>query len=211
MKSKASFSLFDIMTSLVCLAPALAGALFYSQIPNQMAVHFTARGAADSYMDKNIFLFVIPLIAAVLQLSVCAAGVIRRKEFDGSRAVRLILPLLVYFAYYIVIGYSLNVLNNPAFIISAVFSFLFLFVGCFVPKIRVLPDLLFKIFPTLKSAGVLLKTLNAAGAMCMSAAALMMVLSFLGSLAAPFAVLILCLILPPVYSVAAYHSEYDKT
>lgn len=198
------------MTALICLAPVLAGGLFYSQIPNKMAVHFTADRTADSFMNKNLFLFVIPLIAAVLQLSICAAKAIRMRAFAGSRAVRLVMPAIVYFSYYIVIGYSLKVLKEPAFIISAVFSFVLMAAAGFLPKAGGLPDVILRIFPTLKSPAVYQKTRSAAGAMWLSASALMMVLSFLGSLAAPFAVLLLCLILPPVYSVAAYHSQYSS-
>lgn len=37
-----------------------------------------------------------------------------------------------------------------------------------------------------------------------------MSVSFLGSVAAPVSLIILCLVVPVIYSVAAYNSEYDK-
>ena len=63
--------------------------------------------------------------------------------------------------------------------------------------------------PTLKNSTVLFKTREAAGTAWVCASAILMAVSFLGSLAAPFAVILLCLMFPAIYSVVAYHSEYS--
>lgn len=47
-------------------------------------------------------------------------------------------------------------------------------------------------------------------AVWVSASGILLALSFLASFAAPFAILLLCLMIPPVFSVAAYHSEYGQ-
>lgn len=210
MKRKNSFSLFDILASAVCLAPALAGALFYSKLPYALAVHFDSQFQADSYLNKNIFLFVFPAVITLVQFGLIAALKVKDPLGDGFFFFKLLMPVVDFTAYFIVIGNALGVLRNSGFIVCAVCSVLMLFAGAVIPYIRKTPKMIFRIFPTLKNDSVLLRTRITAGAVWVCASGILMVVSFLSSFAAPFAILMLCLVIPPVYSVAAYHSEYES-
>ena len=57
MKVKKGLSLFDIILSAACLAPVLAGALFYAKLPEDLAVHFRSGLDADSFVNKNLLNF----------------------------------------------------------------------------------------------------------------------------------------------------------
>lgn len=210
MKGKHSFSLFDMIITAVCLAPALAGVLFYDRLSQRIAVCFDSGFRAVSYMDKNIFLFVIPVVLALLELGIIAAQAVKDPLGSGSVWVKLLLPAVDYTAYFIVIGNTLGVLSNPGFLFCAVCSFFMLVAGAVIPNITKVPEFLFRLFPTLKSAIVLYRTRITAGAVWVSASGILMALSFLASFAAPFAILLLCLMIPPVFSFAAYHSEYGQ-
>lgn len=207
MKVKKGLSLFDIILSAACLAPVLTGALFYAKLPEDLAVHFRSGLDADSFVNKNVFLFAVPVIFALLEMGSIAARAVKDPLHADVVWLKLLLPAIDYFLFFIVIGNALGVLRDPGFIVCAVFSFLMLMaVG--IPRIGKTPNLILKMLPTLKNSTVLFKTREAAGTAWVCASAILMAVSFLGSLAAPFAVILLCLMFPAIYSVAAYHSEY---
>ncbi len=208
MKVKKGLSLFDIVLSAVCLAPVLAGALFYAKLPEDLAVHFRSGLDADSFVNKNVFLFAVPVIFALLEIGSIAARAVKDPLHADVVWLKLLLPAIDYFLFFIVIGNALGVLRDPGFIVCAVFAYLMLLAGAVIPRIGKTPNWVLKVLPTLKNGAVLFKTREAAGTAWVCASAILMAVSFLGSLAAPFAVILLCLMFPAIYSVAAYHSEY---
>lgn len=208
MKVKKGLSLFDIVLSAVCLAPVLAGALFYAKLPEDLAVHFRSGLDADSFVNKNVFLFAVPVIFALLEIGSIAARAVKDPLHADVVWLKLLLPAIDYFLFFIVIGNALGVLRDPGFIVCAVFAYLMLLAGAVIPRIGKTPNWVLKVLPTLKNSTVLFKTQEAAGTAWVCASGILMAVSFLGSLAAPFAVILLCLMFPAIYSVAAYHSEY---
>lgn len=210
MEGKKGFSLFDIMVSAVCLAPALAGVLFYSRIEQNMAVHFNTAFQADGFMDKRIFLFAVPVAAALLQLGCIATQNIKAPLLSGAVFLKLIMPVCCYLGYFIVIGYALDVLDSAGFLLCAVCAFLMLFAGAAVPFMNKVPDFVLRLFPTLKNAAVAYKTRGITCCVWICASGILMSVSFLGSVAAPVSLIILCLVVPVIYSVAAYNIECDK-
>ena len=151
MKGKHSFSLFDMIITAVCLAHSLAGVLFYDRLSHRIAVCFDSGFRAVSYMDKNIFLFVIPVVLALLELGIIAAQAVKDPLGSGSVWVKLLLPAVDYTAYFIVIGNALGVLSNPGFLFCAVCSFFMLVAGAVIPNITKVPEFLFRLFRRLKA------------------------------------------------------------
>lgn len=210
MSDKKGFSLFDIAASAVCLAPVLVGVLFYSQLEQNIAVHFNADFQADGFMDKKLFLFVIPVVLTLLQLGCIATQNIKSPLFAGAVFFKLIIPVCCYICYFVAIGYALGVLGNGGFVFCAVCSFLLLFAGAAVPFINKIPAFVVRLFPTLKNAAVAYKTQGVSCVVWICASGILMSVSFLGSVAAPVSVVILCLVVPVIYSVVAYNSEENK-
>lgn len=210
MSNKKGFSLFDITASAVCLAPVLAGILFYSQLEQKMAVHFNSDFQADGFMDKRLFLFVLPVVLTLLQLGCIAAQNIKSPFFAGAVLFKLIIPVCSYVCYFVTIGYSLGVLGSTGFLFCAVCSLLLLLAGASVPFMKKVPSFAERLFPTLKNTAVAYKTQGVSCVVWICASGILMSVSFLGSVAAPVSLIILCLVVPVIYSVAAYNSEYDK-
>ena len=208
MKVKKGFSLLDIVLSAACLAPVLTGALFYAKLPEDLAVHFRSGLDADSFVNKDVFLFAVPVIFALLEIGSIAARAVKDPLHADVVWLKLLLPAIDYFLFFIVIGNALGVLRDPGFIVCAVFAYLMLLAGAVIPRIGKTPNWVLKVLPTLKNSTVLFKTQEAAGTAWVCASGILMAVSFLGSLAAPFAMILLCLMFPAIYSVAAYHSEY---
>ena len=63
-----SVKLTVILTTIICLLPIIIGAIYYKELPEQMAIHFNNAGEADNYMNKNFVLFGLPTLLAVLNL-----------------------------------------------------------------------------------------------------------------------------------------------
>lgn len=57
-----------LLTTIICLLPIIMGAIYYKELPEQMAIHFDNAGKADNYLNKNFVLFGLPTLLAVLNL-----------------------------------------------------------------------------------------------------------------------------------------------
>lgn len=54
------------ISSVLCLLPAIFSALVFSELPEQVAIHWNSSGAADNYVHKSIAAFGIPVLFAVI-------------------------------------------------------------------------------------------------------------------------------------------------
>ena len=210
MNNKKGFSLFDVSASAVCLSPVLAGVLFYSQLEQKMAVHFNSDFQVNGFMDKRLFLFVLPVVITLLQLGCIASKNIKSPHFAGAVLLKLIIPVCTYVCYFVTIGYSLGVLGSTGFLFCAVCSLLLLLGGASVSFVKKIPSFVERLFPTLKSTAVAYKTQGISCVVWMCESGILMSVSFLGSVAAPVSLIILCFVVPVIYSVAEYNSEYNK-
>ena len=59
-----------IISSFVCLVPMILSIVLYSDLPEQMPIHWGATGGADHYVSKNIVVFGMPLIMLVTNVIV---------------------------------------------------------------------------------------------------------------------------------------------
>lgn len=55
-----------VIGNLVILTPVIVGLVFYNQLPNQVAIHFNVEEQANGFMDRNLAIVVLPLIALVI-------------------------------------------------------------------------------------------------------------------------------------------------
>ena len=56
-----------IITSLLCLAPMILGAVYYGKLPAEMPIHWNAAGEVDGYASKAMAVFGLPLFLFVLE------------------------------------------------------------------------------------------------------------------------------------------------
>ena len=55
-----------VIGNLVILTPVIVGLVFYNQLPNRVAIHFNVEEQANGFMDRNLAIVVLPLIAIVI-------------------------------------------------------------------------------------------------------------------------------------------------
>ncbi len=57
-----------LITSLLCLLPLAIAIVVYSQLPNQIAIHFNSAGNPDSYVPKAIAAFGLPVLFMLINM-----------------------------------------------------------------------------------------------------------------------------------------------
>ena len=55
-----------VIGNIVILTPVIVGLVFYNQLPNRVAIHFNVEEQANGFMDRNLAIVVLPLIALVI-------------------------------------------------------------------------------------------------------------------------------------------------
>lgn len=59
-----------LLTSTVTLFPILWGLLIWSQLPNQIPIHFNVAGQANNFQSKALAVFGLPLFLLLVHLFV---------------------------------------------------------------------------------------------------------------------------------------------
>lgn len=55
-----------VIGNLVILTPVIVGLALYQQLPNRVAIHFNVEEQANGFMNRNLAIVVLPLIALVI-------------------------------------------------------------------------------------------------------------------------------------------------
>ena len=55
-----------VIGNIVILTPVIVGLVFYNQLPNRVAIHFNVEGQANSFIDRNLAIVVLPFFALVI-------------------------------------------------------------------------------------------------------------------------------------------------
>lgn len=131
---------FEIFTIIFCLIPILFGVFCYSELPENMAIHFNMKNIPDRYASKNFVVFGMPVILTILQAFCCISSKLRNEKKCGSEKVmilvRLIIPVLSFITQAVIIAFALNEDTNISFWISLPMGLIFIIIGNFMPKLR---------------------------------------------------------------------------
>lgn len=127
-----------ITTSIICLLPIVLGFIYYDDVPQSVAIHFDIHNNPNSYMDKNIVLFLFPVGMTIMQMICCIASDLKKddKHYTPrieyiSKSIIPIISLLVYsLTLIIALGTKLDVRLFTCFIVSI----MFIVTGNYMPK-----------------------------------------------------------------------------
>lgn len=126
-----------VVTVLLCLAPMMLGAALYDELPEQMPIHFNINDEPDNYAHKNIALFGIPVIIAVLQFVCCFVTMIKAKEEKIPKIAKIMyafVPILGIVVYSLMIGYTLGFDVYIGKCVCLLVGILFVLIGNYTPK-----------------------------------------------------------------------------
>lgn len=128
-----------ILTVCVCLLPIILGIVLYDKLPEQMPIHFTIGDQIDNYAPKNISLFVMPIIMAIVQ-TICIVVTNKTNKFENNKKPKIIkimewfIPVMTVLIYIIMIEVPLGSTVYVGKSICLILGISFIIVGNYMPK-----------------------------------------------------------------------------
>ncbi len=135
MKNKNRMTL--ILSVIVCLLPILLGIALYSQLPEQMPIHFTVGDAPDNYAPKNFALFGIPIIMAVFQAITVVSTRKKLQENETPKIAKIMewfIPIVTVAIYVIMVEVPLKSGFHVGKSILLILGIAFTVMGNYLPK-----------------------------------------------------------------------------
>jgi uncharacterized membrane protein len=117
----------------------IVGAIFYSRLPDQMAMHWGANGEPNAYAGKALVLFGLPGLCAVLQAVLGLAFLFpgKRGKVPSAKVMAIImwmLPIITEILYTITLLWGLGQETPVGKIVCLLCAAVFLLTGNYFPK-----------------------------------------------------------------------------
>ena len=129
------------VTSTVTLFPILWGLLIWSQLPNQISIHFNAAGQANNFQSKALAVFGLPVFLLLVHLFVIF--IIRRDPKNRTmnekmvKVIYWLTPIVSLSLSYLIYSKALGSTTNPSIFVSALLGLIFVMMGNYMPKLKV--------------------------------------------------------------------------
>lgn len=130
-----------LLTSIVILFPILWGVTIWSQLPNQIPIHFNLVGQANNFQSKPLVVFGLPLFLLLVHLFVIF--VIGRDPKNSAmnekmaRVIYWLTPIVSLSISYLIYSKALGSTTNPSVFVSALLGLIFVIMGNYIPKLKV--------------------------------------------------------------------------
>jgi len=121
-----------LLTSMVILFPMLWGLMIWSQLPNQIPIHFNFAGQANNFQSKPLVVFGLPIFDLMVHLFVIF--MIGRKMI---RAIYWLTPIVSLSTSYLIYSKALGSTTNPSVFVSVLLGLIFVIMGNYMPKLKV--------------------------------------------------------------------------
>ncbi|WP_313964876.1 SdpI family protein [uncultured Streptococcus sp.] len=130
-----------ILTSIVILFPILWGVTIWSQLPNQIPIHFNLVGQANNFQSKPLAVFGLPLFLLLVHLFVIFVTARDSKNRTmNEKMVKVIYwltPIVSLSVSYLIYTKALGSMTNPSIFASALLGLIFVMMGNYMPKLKV--------------------------------------------------------------------------
>ena len=130
-----------LLTSIVILFPILLGVMIWSQLPNQIPIHFNVAGQANNFQSKVLAVFGLPVFLLLVHLFVIF--VIRRDPKNSAmnekmvRVIYWLTPIVSLSISYLIYSKALGSTTNPSVFVSVLLGLIFVIMGNYMPKLKV--------------------------------------------------------------------------
>lgn len=197
-----------IITSIIILAPIVAGLLLWEQLPAEMATHFGSDGEPDGWSSKEFAVIGLPLfLLAVHWFCAAFTGVDPKKENISNKMMTLVLwicPVIAIVGDGSMYLYALNNSINTTIIGVILVGCLLLVLGNYMPKMKQSYTLGIKLPWTLNSEENWNRTHRLAGWITMLAGVIILIGGFTEQFWTVFVAIALVAIVPAIYSYVLY-------
>ena len=124
-----------ILSTLFCLLPIIYGLYFYNKLPDVIPTHFDFSGNVNGYTNKNIFVFVLPILLSIIFL--CYIIRLDSKNKDKNTKIMnimlFILPVLFNIIFILILFNTLGYGFNKSFA-NIFIGIFFITIGNYLPK-----------------------------------------------------------------------------
>lgn len=118
----------------ICLLPILIGVYYYDVLPEQIAVHFNAKGEPDNLVSRTSVIIGIPIFLALVQLVISLVVDFDKTPKKGALIIKGIIPLIGALVQGGIIAYALDNNFNVQQLTVFVIGILFIIFGNYLPK-----------------------------------------------------------------------------
>ena len=130
-----------LLTSIVILFPILLGVMIWSQLPNQIPIHFTVAAQADNFQSKPLVVFGLPLFLLLVHLFVIFVTARDPKNQTMNekmgKVIYWLTPIVSLSLSYLIYSKALGSTTNPSIFVSALLGLIFVIMGNYMPKLKV--------------------------------------------------------------------------
>ena len=203
-----------ILSVALTLLPMLIGLVLWNQLPDTMASHWGADGAADGTTSKTFVVFGFPVIlAAVNMLCFVGTALDPKQAKQSKKAMGLIfwiVPMVSFAVHSTIYALAMDRAVDMFVMLPLLMGVLFVVMGNYMPKVSQNSTFGIKISWTLKNEENWNKTHRLAGKVWVAGGIALMLAAFLPSkwmVAILLAVTLILVIVPMVYSFAIYRAH----
>lgn len=129
------------VTSTVTLFPILWGVMIWSQLPNQISIHFNAAGQANNFQSKALAVFGLPIFLLLVHLFVIFVTARDPKNQTMNekmgKVIYWLTPIVSLSLSYLIYSKALGSTTNPSIFVSALLGLIFVMMGNYMPKLKV--------------------------------------------------------------------------
>ena len=118
----------------ICLLPILIGVYYYDVLPEQIAVHFNAKGEPDNFVSKTYAIIDIPIFSAIVQIVISLVVDFDKTPKKGALILKGIIPVITVLIQGGLIAYALDNNFNVTQLAAFVIGILFIILGNYLPK-----------------------------------------------------------------------------
>ena len=130
-----------IVTSMVILFPMLWGLMIWSQLPNQISIHFNVAGQANNFQSKALAVFGLPVFLLLVHLFVIFVTARDPKNQTMNekmgKVIYWLTPIVSLSLSYLIYSKALGSTTNPSIFVSALLGLIFVMMGNYMPKLKV--------------------------------------------------------------------------
>lgn len=126
--------------SLLCLLTIAFGLIYYSKLPESIAIHFNTNGEPNGYAQKQFVVFVFPFLMTLLHIIVNLSAVKEAKKGYAAKFLielgRWSVPIAVVIIQPLIILKSAGSAIPINIVVSIIVGTIFIISGNFLPKNR---------------------------------------------------------------------------
>ena len=118
----------------ICLLPILIGVYYFNVLPEQIAVHFNAKGEPDNFVSKICAIIGIPIFLAVVQVIISLVVDFDKTPKKGALIIKGIIPLISVLVQGGIVAFALdNNFNIPQLTVFVI-GIVLIILGNYLPK-----------------------------------------------------------------------------